>query len=159
MPSLRASRPGPASDGNGTLRRCRLYPPPSTRWALAVQELRVVAPRAHVRVAALVGGPALARAEAQICGPHYPRPSHPLHALEIPLNFRREPFDLAIFFLRGTPRGVRSVRLCDDVIFPVCTPEIAASLRSAKDFAFHPLLWDTSWAGDWGCWLSAAGLT
>lgn len=45
------------------------------------------------------------------------------------------------------------------MIFPICTPRIAAALRSPADLAHHLLLWDTSWAGDWGRWLSTAGVT
>ena len=127
---------------------------------LAVQELRIVAPRAQVSIAALPSvaqlwlAPKLPGLRAAFPGA---QPS--IHALEIPPNFRREPFDLAIFFVRGMPRGARPFKVCDDVIFPVCTPAMAATLHSPEDLAACPLLWDTSWAGDWGCWLAAAGVT
>ena len=126
---------------------------------LAVQELRIVAPRAQVSIAALPSvaqlwlAPKLPRLRAAFPGT---QPS--IHALEMPPNFQREPFDLAVFFVRAVPRGARSFKVCDDEIFPICTPAIAATLRSPEDLALHPLLWDTSWAGDWGCWLSAAGV-
>jgi LysR family transcriptional regulator, glycine cleavage system transcriptional activator len=127
---------------------------------LAVQELRIVAPRAQVSIAALPAvaqlwlAPKLPGLRAALPGI---QPS--IHALEAPPNLRREPFDLAIFFVRDVPSAAQSSKVCDDVIFPVCTPEIAAVLRSPEDLAFHPLLWDTGWAGDWGRWLSAAGVT
>jgi len=41
----------------------------------------------------------------------------------------------------------------------VCTPEIARTLASPADLAEMPLLRDTSWSGDWACWLSASSLT
>lgn len=126
---------------------------------LAVQDLRVMAPRAQITIAALPSvaqlwlAPKLPALRAAFPGA---QPS--VHALEVPPNFRRESFDLAIFFVREAPRGVQSFKICDDLIFPVCTPGIAATLRSPEDLACHPLLWDTSWAGDWACWLSAAGI-
>ncbi len=48
------------------------------------------------------------------------------------------------------------VPLGDDVIFPICTREIARTLASPSDLAARPLLQDTSWTGDWDCWLFAA---
>lgn len=126
----------------------------------AVQELRAVAPRTQVSIAAL---PSIAQLWL---APRLPAlraafPSAPpsVHALELPPNFRRESFDLAIFFVREASHGARSFKICDDVIFPICTPRIAATLRSPEDLARHPLLWDTSWVDDWERWLSAAGVT
>jgi LysR family glycine cleavage system transcriptional activator len=127
---------------------------------LAVQELRIVAPRTQVSIAALPSvaqlwlAPKLPGLRAAFSNV---QPS--VHALETPPNFRREPFDLAIFFIRDVPRLTRSFKICDDVIYPVCTPEVAATLHVPDDLASHPLLWDTAWANDWGCWLSAAGVT
>jgi LysR family glycine cleavage system transcriptional activator len=127
---------------------------------LAVQELRVVAPRAQVSIAALPSVaqlwlapklPALRNA--------FPKARPSIYALEEPPDFRREPFDLGFFFMREAGRGSRSFKLCDDWIFPVCTPKIASTLRSRADLALHPLLWDTSWADDWDRWLSVAGVT
>ncbi len=142
---------------------CSAMPALSTAFdalGLAVQELRVMAPRAQVSIAALPSvaqlwlAPKLPGLRAAI-----PEAQPSVHALEALPDFRREVFDLAIFFVRGVPRGVRSFKICDDVIFPTCTPEIAATLRSPEDLASHPLLWDTGWVDDWGCWLSAAGVS
>jgi LysR family glycine cleavage system transcriptional activator len=127
---------------------------------LAVQELRVAVPSAKINIAALPSVaqlwlaprlPALRAAFPKI------RPS--LYAIEEPPDFRREPFDLAIFFTRSTPHGAQSFKISDDLIFPVCTPAIAATLCSPSDLGSHPLIWDTSWVNDWPCWLSAAGVT
>lgn len=127
---------------------------------VAVQELRALAPRARVSIAAL---PSVAQLwlAPRLPGLRsaFPGTQPSVHALEEPPNFRREPFDLAVFFVRGAPRGAKSFKIADDVIFPVCTPEIAGALRSPRDLAAYPLLRDTSWAGDWGRWLSAAGAT
>lgn len=126
---------------------------------LAARELRTLAPRGRVSIAAL---PSVAQLWLAPRMPElraaFPRAQPSVHALEAPPNFRREPFDLAIFFVRDLPRDARLLKIRDDVIFPVCTPGIAATLRSPGDLASHPLLWDTSWADDWRCWLSAAGV-
>ena len=127
---------------------------------LAVQELRVAAPRVQVSIAALPSvaqlwlTPRLPRLRAA-----FPKARPSVYALEAPPDLRREPFDLAIFLIRNAPSGSRAIKLCDDLIFPVCTPDIAATLRSPADLAAHPLLWDTSWVGDWERWLSDAGVT
>jgi LysR family glycine cleavage system transcriptional activator len=124
----------------------------------AVQDLRGAAPRAQVAIAAL---PAIAQlwlaprlAEARTT---FPRLSPAIHALETPPDLRRELFDFAIFLVRDAPAGCRMVPLGDDVIFPVCTPAMARLLASPADLARVPLLRDTSWSGDWDCWLKAAG--
>lgn len=127
---------------------------------MAVRDLRVGAPRAQVSIAALPSvaqlwlAPRLPGLRAA-----FPEVQPSVHALEAPPNLRREPFDLAVFLVRDVPRGARCFTICEDVIFPVCTPGIAASLRSHGDLATRPLLRDTSWADDWGRWLSAAGVT
>jgi LysR family transcriptional regulator, glycine cleavage system transcriptional activator len=123
----------------------------------AVQDLRAAAPRAQVNIAALPSiaqlwlTPRLPRLRAT-----FPKLRPSIHALESPPNFRREPFDLAIFFVRGeTPYG-KSVPLIDDVILPACNPDVAQGLRTPSDLAGHTLLHDTSWANDWRSWLEAA---
>jgi LysR family glycine cleavage system transcriptional activator len=123
----------------------------------AVQDLRGVAPRARLDIAALPAiaqlwlAPRLAGARAA-----FPRLSPSVHAVESPPDLRRELFDLAIFFVQDAPPGCRLVRLSEDAIFPVCTPAMARQLAAPADLAATPLLRDTTWTGDWACWLSAA---
>lgn len=126
---------------------------------LAVQELRISAPRPQVSIAAL---PSIAQLWL---APRLPalrsalpalRPS--IHALEEPPDFRREPFDLAIFLTRHAPAGSRAFKLCDDVIFPVCAPALAQQLKTPADLSSQLLLWDTTWTGDWSLWFEAAGM-
>jgi LysR family glycine cleavage system transcriptional activator len=125
---------------------------------LAVQEMRAAAPGAQVNIAALPSiaqlwlTPRLPKLRAAL-----PKIKPSIHALETPPNFRREPFDLAIFLLNEVQPGIGSHKLANDVIFPVCSAEIARTLRSPNDLAEHSLLHDTSWTTDWRCWLSAAG--
>lgn len=115
---------------------------------LAVQELRASAPKPQVSIAAL---PSIAQLWL---APRLPalRVAHPalrpsVHALEEPPDFRREPFDLAIFLTR--PGGALSSKLCDDIIFPVCAPALARQLGSPADLTSQLLLWDTTWTDDW----------
>lgn len=127
---------------------------------LAVQELRVWAPTAHVSIAAL---PAIAQLWL---APRLPglrtalpflRPS--IHALEEPPDFRREPFDLAIFLTTArNASSSRAFKLCDDLVFPVCSPSLAKSLTTPADLLSVPLLWDTTWTGDWKLWLDEVGV-
>lgn len=126
---------------------------------LAVQELRISAPRPQVSIAAL---PSIAQLWL---APRLPalrttlpalRPS--IHALEEPPDFRREPFDLAIFLTRHAPAGSRAFKLCDDVIFPLCAPALAQQLKTPADLSSQLLLWDTTWTGDWSLWFEAAGI-
>jgi LysR family glycine cleavage system transcriptional activator len=125
----------------------------------AVQELRGAAPRAQVDIAALPAiaqlwlAPRLPQARAA-----FPRMSASVHAMEAPPDLRRELFDLAIFFVRDAPPGCRIIRLCEDAIFPACAPRLADRLVSPGDLAAVPLLRDTTWTGDWACWLAAACL-
>jgi LysR family glycine cleavage system transcriptional activator len=126
----------------------------------AVQDLRGAVPRARLDIAALPAvvqlwlAPLLAGARAA-----FPLLSPSVHALETPPDLRRELFDLAIFFVEDAPPGCRMVRVCEDVIFPVCTPRMARLLAVPADLAATPLLRDTTWTDDWACWLAAAAAT
>ncbi|WP_296745963.1 LysR family transcriptional regulator [Mesorhizobium sp.] len=124
---------------------------------LAVQDLRASAPRPQVSIAAL---PSIAQLWL---APRLPalRMAHPalrpsIHALEEPPDFRREPFDLAIFLTR--PGGAPGSKLRDDVIFPVCAPALARQLGTPSDLTSQLLLWDTTWTEDWNLWFKAAGV-
>jgi LysR family glycine cleavage system transcriptional activator len=74
-------------------------------------------------------------------------------ATEAPPNLHREPFDMSIFFVDG-PGGSGSVDLGQDVIFPVCSPAIAARFRTPQDLAKATFLHDSTWSGDWNVWLN-----
>lgn len=76
-------------------------------------------------------------------------------ALETPPNLTREMFDISIFI--GNPSG-RSTEhiLGNDVIFPVCSPEIAQRVNSVADLQNETWLYDALWAKDWGIWIDQA---
>jgi LysR family glycine cleavage system transcriptional activator len=77
-------------------------------------------------------------------------------ALESPPNMQRELFDLGLFF--GTPSEDRTERvLARDVMYPVCTPQIAQSLDTPADLVRETLIHDAIWKDDWATWMRNAG--
>lgn len=81
-----------------------------------------------------------------------PEISVSITALEAPPNLKRAPYDLSLFPATSGGRLVAA-----DELFPVCTPALAARLRTPADLAALPCLSDASWADDWARWLVAAG--
>jgi len=87
-------------------------------------------------------------------------------ALEQPPNFRREPFDLGLFYLgpgEAPPAGTQALRLASDRLLPVCSPKVAARPGRARPLADlhdhlarHGGLHDAVWLDDWPRWLRAA---
>ncbi|MGA0540435.1 LysR family transcriptional regulator [Neotabrizicola sp. VNH66] len=74
-------------------------------------------------------------------------------ALEAPPNLKRAPFDLSLF---PSERG--GILVAEDMIFPVCTPALAARLMRPEDLGSVACLSDASWQDDWPRWLRAAGV-
>lgn len=74
-------------------------------------------------------------------------------ALENPPNLLRDPFDLALFF-EAAPGAAAAYPICDDVIFPVCAPALAAQLGRLEDLTQTPCLRDSQWRDDWSTWLT-----
>lgn len=72
-------------------------------------------------------------------------------ALETPPNLSREMFDISVFL--GQPTNAETeVILQKDMIFPVCSPEIASRLENPADLANEVWLYDALWRDDWACW-------
>ena len=72
-------------------------------------------------------------------------------AIETPPNLARDLFDLSLFV--RPPTGARGERvLAQDMILPVCAPEVATRLRGPADLAGETLLHDALWPGDWALW-------
>ncbi|MDP9912136.1 LysR family glycine cleavage system transcriptional activator [Variovorax boronicumulans] len=138
---------------------------------LAVQALRqetqTAARRSTLQVAALPAmaqlwlSPRLSRLKAALPGVQVS-----VTALEQPPNFRREPFDLGLFYARGAEAavGATGIALARDRLVPVCSPRVRASLESARPRPLHDLidvlarcggLHDTVWRDDWSRWLQA----
>jgi len=124
----------------------------------AVQDLRAEAPGARLNIATL---PSLAQLWLTPRLPRlrkaFPQIKLSIHALETPPNFRREPFDFALFFVEGGTRSGRKIALLEDAIFPVCSPEMSRPLRTPADLRQLTWLHDTTWTNDWSIWLSGTG--
>ncbi len=106
-------------------------------------------------VASLWLAPMLAELRAD-----FPELSISITATEEPPNLRREPYDLALFFVSGEVSAPSVTPLRVDRLTPVCSPKIAPA--PGEDLAVwlrrQILLHDTVWATDWHVWLSAAGI-
>jgi LysR family glycine cleavage system transcriptional activator len=69
--------------------------------------------------------------------------------------------DLDIRLALSPVRGMACHRLTQDAIFPVCSPELAASaprIRQPADLRHHPLLHTIGFAQGWTHWFAAAGI-
>ena len=128
----------------------------------AVQLMRTINLPREVRIAAL---PSVAQLWLAPRLPRLKREFSDLEisisALEKPPNFRRELYDLAIFYIVGDPLDdAAAITLTEDMLFPVCAPGLLTGdppLRSPEDLAHHTLLHDDSWREDWRRWLARAG--
>ena len=142
---------------------------------LAVQALRhetqTAARRSTLQVAALPAmaqlwlSPRLSRLKAALPGVQVS-----VTALEQPPNFRREPFDLGLFYARAGDRidtavGAQGMVLARDRLVPVCSPRLQQPLPSGRPRPLADLvdvlarcggLHDTVWHDDWARWLQAA---
>ncbi|MEM9633007.1 MAG: LysR family transcriptional regulator [Pseudomonadota bacterium] len=123
---------------------------------LAVHSLRSNVASTEIRIAAL---PSLSQLWLSSRLPKIrkaiPDSSISITALETKPNLNREPFDLAIFF-EDLPGSTDAVELGRDVIYPVCSPVIAAQLSEPEDLSSVPCLHDTTWSNDWAIWCEAA---
>lgn len=121
--------------------------------AAATQSLRNLAPNPEIHIAAL---PSVAQLwlPARLGKLREKRPdlNVSVTAMETPPSLMRELFDLSVFISRPNP-ALNQIVLEDDVIFPVCAPQLADSL-SLKD---APLLHDQTWEDDWPVWAKTTG--
>lgn len=118
----------------------------------AVQTMRSEAAPSTVHIAAL---PSLAQLWLSPRLPSLraaaPDISISITAMEAPPNLKRTPYDLSLFY---TEEGKDA--LSRDMIFPVCSPAMAAKLRSPADLSNVPCLSDATWVDDWAIWAIAA---
>ena len=78
-----------------------------------------------------------------------------------PVDFRKEDIDVAIRLGDGKWSGVNAYRLVDNVLLPVCSPDLLASgpkIRKAADLQHQTLLHSIARPDDWRFWLEAAGV-
>lgn len=78
-----------------------------------------------------------------------------LSALELPPNFSREAYDLALFYAPRLTRGCQRILLAQDALLPVCSPTLLRAGR-APELAEQTLLHDSVWNTDWARWLKAS---
>jgi LysR family glycine cleavage system transcriptional activator len=75
-------------------------------------------------------------------------------------DFARDDVDVGIRYGGGRYPGLRSDRLLDDELFPVCSPGARRgkhALRQPRDLRHHVLLHDETYE-DWRTWLAVAGV-
>jgi LysR family glycine cleavage system transcriptional activator len=78
-------------------------------------------------------------------------------AMEEPPDPRREPYDLALFYLAAEAMPSGALALGPDAIQPVCAPALASRIATIADLAGLTSLHDAVWRDDWRRWLSFAG--
>jgi len=62
---------------------------------------------------------------------------------------------LAIFY-RSDEETPDEILIARDIIYPVCSPAVAQSLRTVENLSGQTFLYDTTWKMDWQSWLSTA---
>jgi len=75
------------------------------------------------------------------------------------VDFAREDIDLAIRHGDGSWPGLHVTRLCNEQLFPICSPRLSTqggALNSPADIRRHTLL-HVNGRGDWTRWLAQAG--
>jgi LysR family glycine cleavage system transcriptional activator len=77
-------------------------------------------------------------------------------------DFGRDGVDVALRYGYGRWPNLKSQRLLQEDMFPVCSPRLTEginALRQPADLARHTLLHVTGFRDDWRVWLTAAGHT
>ena len=77
------------------------------------------------------------------------------------VDFAREEVDVAVRHGDGNWPGLHVTRLCEEQLFPVCSPALlkgSKSLKAPADLRRHPLLHAND-ASHWRQWLERAGVT
>lgn len=122
----------------------------------AVQTLRAQAKPHHIRIAAL---PSIAQLWLSPRLPEIRAAARDvtisITALEAPPNLQREQFDMCVF-IEHEPDHPQVIEICDDVIFPVCAPALAAQLSAPEDLTEAVCLQDATWSDDWTQWMESA---
>lgn len=124
----------------------------------AVRSLRDVQPTRHIQIATM---PSLAQLwfppRLRAIREKFPHFRISVTALETAPNLKRELYDLSVF-IRLPTEDENQMVLRPDLIFPVCTPELAETIQSPEKLDSSALLLDRSWPEDWALWASAAGV-
>lgn len=85
----------------------------------------------------------------------FPHINISITVLENPPNLKREIFDISLFFEDSDIKAQDNiVVLEEDLIVPVCSPEISKILNKPEDLKNVTCLYDVLWPNDWSIWLS-----
>jgi LysR family transcriptional regulator, glycine cleavage system transcriptional activator len=74
------------------------------------------------------------------------------------VDFKQSDVDVAIRIGKGPYPGVRTEKLIDQEIFPVCSPALVERLKTPADLQAVPIVRDANSNLSWGLWLEAFGL-
>ena len=74
------------------------------------------------------------------------------------VRFEAEGFDSAILYARQSPGDAYAERLFQERLTPVCSPDIAARLRTPGDLMHQALIHLTPDHADWRAWCQLAGI-
>jgi LysR family glycine cleavage system transcriptional activator len=131
------------------------------QMGLAVQRLRREIHGSELHIAAL---PALAQLWLSPRLPRlhlaFPDAQVSVTAMEEPPSFKRELYDLGLFYPGAAPlKDVQTIALAQDHLLPVCAPKLLKTLGRSGQTSLHgyTLLHDAVWKNDWAIWLDAAG--
>jgi LysR family glycine cleavage system transcriptional activator len=72
-----------------------------------------------------------------------------------PIDFERQDVDIGIRWGKGDFPGMRAERLVDDIVFPICRPDLFEKARTPADLLELPLL-QTKLGIPWTKWFEAA---
>lgn len=75
------------------------------------------------------------------------------------VNLAASDIDVAIRVGKGHWPGVKAEHLLEQVVFPVCSPEMAAKLKEPADILKLPAVIDAHAMFTWDVWMQAAGLS
>jgi LysR family glycine cleavage system transcriptional activator len=128
------------------------------RLAQAVQRLRASHGPPSLSIAALPSiaqfwlSPRLPRLRQA-----FPRLVVSIAAEEQPPRFRRDLYELGLFYLARAPADGLATPLAEDALVPVCAPGLLPRRAQPEALAGMTLLHDATWRGDWAAWLRHAG--
>jgi len=90
----------------------------------------------------------------------YPEIEVRLKASDDPVNFLHQDIDIAIYYETGSYPGMHSVKLLNERLTPLCSPDLLKGdipLNSPSDLKYHQLLHDDT-THDWRRWLKHSGV-
>lgn len=124
----------------------------------AVHALRSIKPATEIHIATLPSiGQLWLSERLAVIRRKFPDLQLSVTAVEAPPNLEREMFDLSLFIKEPGAAETETV-LARDVIFPVCSKDLARRIREPRDLLQFARLLDLTWEGDWKHWADRAGL-